>query len=952
MSIMRPRNSTQAFSFPSAQRPSSWRALIRTAGLVTSLACAAWSQADDRAVSLSRFNSPFDTGKLIYAYPAVTVESSVWSSSFASAPAPRSMPTAVSVQSSVWSSSFTPPPEPRSEAAVPPPELEVPAAKKAPRRPAPAADVEPEPRPTSRKKAPLSKRQTETAAVEPRKPQFRSKPALREKHAAPGSSAKELMEKEVMPPAMDTSLVHVSGTAGYYSRYMFRGLDVAYRTGIDQSNESAFFGASAAISIQNFALGFWYMNSLDSYVPGGAGFDRSFGDPNNQRDFRTPQRVRYQEYDLFANYTFRLAKDLSLTAGMNFYWFSDGRFWAQGANQVDNTMEAAASLNWTGIPYLNQTVNYFYDFDAFTGGFLEYKVSMRPLELYKNGDFAIGLSPNLGISYDFRYNGTNNGWNNFEPGIDVPIRITNGLSLNFGVRYAMDLGDSSQGAQGQPVDRTDDRLWFSATFQYTFPTAETAASEIGRSAYKDLALVLASSGDADSRRWRMSTGAGMRSMRSSFDVGRAKRYNIDSLFKRKTGGGFLGFATDTQSAVYLDGTVYSGNSSGYGDGTTDFTVRNAAQILDDGRHGDGGNNRQITYQSERFEYSTTNGGNGFTSDDGDEVVYPYLNLSYDVVSGERIGASIGVGYAFNHASMNSGARLAGLQTATENRSAQSFIYNVDELFSTNNAISPPLDARAVNNDPGNPNQYYLIYDAGLYDANYGTGAGNPDLSKLGPQRTATNTRQAVATVAAFRAATLDVDMHSISIPFDFTYKLSDRIRTRVSVGPTLNIFNEELTTDTYYQLLNPGAATTTTTGQRVVYKSPFDSSIIGGGVVNKPDGTTGTVSNAPTVSSTGSSSSAPSGSASGGKGSSDGRSRDLPGKKLARVTNHHSGQHFEAGVFGQVTVELDLDAAKRWFMEAYARYDYVPGFTISDGATSSEIEATSWGAGIGLGFRF
>ncbi len=755
-----------------------------------------------------------------------------------------------------------------------------------------------------------------------------------------------------MPPVVDTSLVHVSGTAGYYSRYMFRGLDVAYRTGIDQSNESAFFGTSGAVSIQNFAVGFWYMNSLDSYVPGGAGFDGSYGNPKNQLDFRTPPRERYQEYDLFANYTFRIAKDLSLTAGMNFYWFSDGRFWAQGDHHVNNTMEAAASLNWTGVPYLNQTVNYFYDFDAFTGGFLEYKVSMRPIELYKSGDFAIGLSPNLGISYDFRYNGTNNGWNNFEPGVDVPIHITDGLSLNFGVRYSMDLGDSSQGAQGQPVDRTDDRLWFSATFQYTFPTAESEAKQLARTGYKDLAPVLAFGGDPDNRRWRVSTGAGMRSIHSSFDVGRAKRFNIDSLFIRKSGGGFLGFATDTQNAVYLDGTVFSGDSSGYGDGTTDFTVQNASQVTADAKQGDGGNNRQITYHSDRYAYSTTASGNGFNSGDSDQIVYPYINLSYDVVSGDRVGVSVGVGYAFNHSSMNSGAQLAGLQTATENRTAQSFIYNVDELFSTNTAIVTPLDARTVNNDPANPNAYYLIYDGTQYDANYGTGAGNPDLSKLGPQRTATNTRQAVATVAAFRAATLDVDMHSISIPIDFSYKITDRIRTRVSFGPTLNIFNEELTTETYYQLLNPGAVTTTTTGQVVTYKSPYDSSIIGGGVVNKPDGTVGTVSTAPTVSSTGSSNSAPSASASGGKGSSDGRSRDLPGKNLARATNHHSGQHFEAGVFGQFTVELDLDSAKRWFMEAYARYDYVPGFTISDGATSSEIDASSWGAGIGLGFRF
>lgn len=93
-------------------------------------------------------------------------------------------------------------------------------------------------------------------------------------------------------------------------------------------------------------------------------------------------------------------------------------------------------------------------------------------------------------------------------------------------------------------------------------------------------------------------------------------------------------------------------------------------------------------------------------------------------------------------------------------------------------------------------------------------------------------------------------------------------------------------------------------------------------------------------------------STAGGKGSVGGVSRNLPGKNLRKDYNRYSGQHFEAGVFGQVTLEVDLDAAKRWFVEMYARYDYVPTFTISDGATSTSIDASSWGAGIGIGLHF
>jgi hypothetical protein len=57
-------------------------------------------------------------------------------------------------------------------------------------------------------------------------------------------------------------------------------------------------------------------------------------------------------------------------------------------------------------------------------------------------------------------------------------------------------------------------------------------------------------------------------------------------------------------------------------------------------------------------------------------------------------------------------------------------------------------------------------------------------------------------------------------------------------------------------------------------------------------------------------------------------------------------------VFGQLAIQADLDKQKRWFMEAFVRYDYVPEFSVSDGATTTSIDASSWGAGVGVGFHF
>lgn len=763
-------------------------------------------------------------------------------------------------------------------------------------------------------------------------------------------------EKEIIPAQPERSLFSLSATGGYYSRYLFRGLDVSHRTGIDGGTETGFFGSSVAATIGDFALSFWYEESLEKYVPGGAGADGSFGKLTqlknrqavfaNPLDFRTPAPVRYQEYDLFANYTFHLTHDLALTAGANFYWFNDGRFWATGSHHVNNSIEAATALTWTGIPYVNQSLNYIYDFDAFKGGFLSYTLAANPIRIYKspNGPFSIHAVPGVTVAYDFRYNGSNNGWNNVAPSLDVPIRLTDGLVLNLGAYYTHDLGDASISANGQGVQRTDNRFWFSAALQFTpdfSGRSERAVARDWKGILPDKSMV-----EEDPGRWRVSAGAGVRMIRSSFNVGPAAPYNINPLFSRKAGGGDLGFASDTKDVTYLNGSVFG--TQNFIDGTSEFTVKSASQITDDGKHGDGGINRQITYMSERYDYTQHSDRHGFNAGDDDAVVYPYLSLSYDVLKRDNLSASIGFGYAYNHSSMDSGTRLVGLQTATEQHSTSLFTYNVDELFSTNNAIQTPFDSRTATT--GN---YYLIYDAAQYNTRYGTGhvPPQPDLSQLGPQKNQIDTKQVVATVAAFRAAKLDVDLHSVSMPFDFTVDITSRIHARVSAGPTLNIFNEDLRTETNYQLLPAGNIQVVKNDTaRNIYTSPYSSDAND----NKALRTNIVPNNVPKPTSTPINASATTANAApgGGKGSSEGQSRSLPGKNLARTVNHQSGQDIQLGVFGQATLQLDLDSHKRWFVEVYARYDYVPNFSVSDGATSTLIDASSWGSGIGVGLRF
>lgn len=798
-------------------------------------------------------------------------------------------------------------------------------------------------------------------------------------------------DKQPISLAEQNSLIHFGMTAGYYSHYMFRGLDVGYRTGIDSANSSAFAGASTSLTIGNFALGAWYMNSLDSYVPGGAGIDGSFGHLSktagglsykNPLDFRTPARVRYQEYDLFANYTFKLTKDLFFTPGMNFYFFNDGRFWQNTPGKpINSTVEAAASLTYTGIPHLVQNLSYFHDFEAFKGGYLEYKLATKPLTLYKgHNGFAIGLVPSVTVGYDFRYNGPNNGWNHIEPGLDIPIAISDGLTLNLGVRDSMDLGSHYSDSKGKRQDRTDDRFYFLASLNFAFPNgssavAMTTSGKDGKSIAPDSSIGFVEQGP-----WRVSVGAGVRNISAAFNVGPAAAYNIGRLYRRQKGGGDLGFASDTHDAHYLNGSVDPVSGFHYGDGTADMTFNSASQLS--GVAGSGVN-RQLTFSSQRYAYSETLQRNAFTSTDDDQPVYPYLSLSREVAKVGKATLSMGLGYSYSRSSHDSGTRLVGLQTASQRADNHIFTYDVDEIFSDSKL--PPGDYRPANGNNGSFGD--VVYDANKYTSTYafpddGTTPGfyvSGTVPNAGPQHNVASTSQELARVATFRSSKLELDSHTLSVPLDLSVSLTKGITARLSFGPTMNVFNADMQTDTYYQQLNPeGGVRTSGNLKRSTHTSPYitvndqtgippnlsgtysysDSGVTqGGGGISSSNvnlaGKSGTAQAGSTNISNGNGGQSSSNvNAGGGKGSEGGQSRNLPGKTLAHYTNSFNGQHFEWGVFGQISLEFDLDRNKHWFLETYARYDYVGKFGISDGATSTVIDASSFGAGIGLGYRF
>ena len=533
---------------------------------------------------------------------------------------------------------------------------------------------------------------------------------------------------------------------------------------------------------------------------------------------------------------------------------------------------------------------------------------------------GIGIVPSVAVSYDFHYNNHHsNGWNSIEPGIDMPVKLSTGLILNLGAHYSHPLSSV------QDVNNGKSAYWFTASLQYSFPNPEPAPAitQTGAGDKKTVVPLIDSEGG---RRWHITTGAGIRNFSSNFNVGSAPGF-----FDGQSGSGDLFAGTAGRNAVYNNGSVLSQSNpyfAGRGQrlGDADFVVNSQSQVRNLGAD----YVQQVTFNSDRYT-SVWNGG-GFSQKDTDSAVSPFVSLGYDVLQSDGWNLSVGVGYAYARASMESGVRAI-------NESAKqdySFIYNVNPVWNSKLPLTAPYNSQGLY-------QYSLVYD-GAQVIGALANAQVPNASNLGnlsPQTVVTTTP-----VVAFRGARLDKELHSLAIPFDLTVDITKRLSARLSVGPTLNFFDIDLSTATDYQMLD----STSSNGISVygdVVKSPvrFVSGYVNLDALSGANLQPSSITNIPVTNSV-------TAIQSTGKGSNSGQTRGLPGTNLAHSVVSKSEQKFQVGAFAEVALRLDLDARKRWYAELYGRFDYVPKFSISDGITTANIDCTSVGAGAGVGFRF
>ncbi len=137
---------------------------------------------------------------------------------------------------------------------------------------------------------------------------------------------------------------------------------------------------------------------------------------------------------------------------------------------------------------------------------------------------------------------------------------------------------------------------------------------------------------------------------------------------------------------------------------------------------------------------------------------------------------------------------------------------------------------------------------------------------------------------------LDLALHEIVLAPEMEFRLADRLRAALAVGPTLNVIDGDL----HY------AVNTYVDRRRV----------------------------------------------------RNGRVVDSYTERLRGRTYRVHERSTDLRVGGAAQVNLTFDITKRVFLEVASSYRYVPSFTVGSKIVDAEIDASSWESKVGFGFRF
>jgi hypothetical protein len=721
------------------------------------------------------------------------------------------------------------------------------------------------------------------------------------------------------------------GTAWYSAYQSFRGVNI-----LDSVSSEKGTGGVYTTSLKlgyarpndAFTAGFNYWQGMSRVTPKGA---ESQVPPNSlkkdQENFDLPSRDRYSEYNFNLAYTRNFFDGKVVgTVGYNHFHFSNGNFYKSGEDgeKISYANELMLGVAYTALPYVQPSFSWAHDFDGFKGDYLELRVD-GAFDLYSRGDFGIRLRPYAALSYDLKYNGTDDGFNAVELGLNIPVRLNNVFTLTFSGNYVFPLDES----QGQP--RASEGFWggVKLTAEWGGPSPKAELPGYG----KEIKMVAAEPGDLP---WEVSVGAGWRQVNYDFDHRALAAFPTQNLYTPRPDQGDLGFASPGQLKLYANGFVDARNpafnpaAAAAVPGTGKFGVSDPSQVF-----GNPGKNAQVRFNSDDFGYRDNGKSFAPNYSDQDSLVSPYLNIDRELFRRGAWSGRAGLLYAFTGSIGDSGYRLARLDSVFEQKDTYGFIYPLD------NAAQLTGSKKLVPN---------VIVDRATYFQSLRALGGVVKGIPL-PQTELTRTTREVERVGTFVRSNLDVTSHDLAVPLSARYDFGNRIHAEVTVSPGLTLASADLNTAVESREFENLSASNTTVGNQAVGRpnSRFFGPIFGGGF----NGGAGAgvppaapppppvVAEAPTLAA------APS----GGKAVVP-KSPEAPGRVVGRNHFDDSATEVLFGVSGGASIILDLNEERTFYFELWGRYHWVQDFALDNGLAAANVDLTSFQGGFGLGYRF
>lgn len=313
-------------------------------------------------------------------------------------------------------------------------------------------------------------------------------------------------KKAVIPPPAPTG-PQFTISSGWQSRYIFHGLDIISfnsRYRLDPTNtqtreeSSSIWFTDFSVSWKGLRAGVGYVQAVDPTVPyfqgpsvvqTAAGFflaSRDRGRPTAFGILRDEVRL-YREVNVHLDYTFSLVPSwLDTTVGYNSYFFPNHDF--KGTSYQG---EIPIRLTFTRIPYVRPSFTYYRyisDYKKFeagnlNGNYVEFRLDAG-FPLYTSRNFAIAIAPYALVSYNINYlkfggDYDVGGFNTFETGLKLPIRIGKHFSVTPFGNFGANLSDAdvvannfaastARGTGGSRSFGEQTRFWGGVNLAYSF----------------------------------------------------------------------------------------------------------------------------------------------------------------------------------------------------------------------------------------------------------------------------------------------------------------------------------------------------------------------------------------------------------------------------------------------------------------------------------------------------